>query len=154
MTPAAAAPTDTGPSRGGGRVQGVLVIATLLASLLATVFLVAPPASSSASSVASPPKRPALPAGLRVEVRGGKPMLAYGVADRLTDAGASLEAVQPESDPDAGAASTMIVYYDLRSMGAADAVRSLLGRGTLRRQQVFEPDVDVTIVLGKDLANL
>lgn len=135
-------------------MQGVLVIAALLAAVLATVSLVAAPASSSARSVDAAPPGPVLPAGLRVEVRGGAPMLAYGIADRLAGAGASLEAVQPESDPEAGAASTMIVYYDLRSMGAADAVRSLLGRGTLRRQQVFEPDVDVTIVLGKDLANL
>ena len=81
-------------------------------------------------------------------------MLAYGIADRLAGAGATVVAVRPQSDSDTSPASTMIVYYDLRSMGAADAVRSLLGRGTLRRQQVFEPDVDVTIVLGKDLANL
>lgn len=153
MTPAAAALTDPGPSRGGGRAQGVLVVATLLVSVLATVVLVAGPASSSARSVGSTPV-PALPDGLRVEVRGGEPMLAYGIADRLAGAGASLEAVHPETDAGAGPASTMIVYYDLRSMGAADAVRSLLGRGTLRRQQVFEPDVDITIVLGKDLANL
>ena len=136
-------------------MQGVLVIAALLGAVLATVLLVAAPASpSSARSVDAAPPGPVVPSGLRVEVRGGAPMLAYGVADRLAGSGASLAAVQPESDPEAGAASTMIVYYDLRSMGAADAVRSMLGRGTLRRQQEFEPDVDVTIVLGKDLANL
>lgn len=130
------------------------MLTALLAAVVATVVLVAAPASSSSGAAGGPPALPVLPAGLRVEVRGGEPMLAYGVADRLAATGASVEAVVPESDRGAGAASTMIVYYDLRSMGAADAVRSLLGRGTLRRQQVFEPDVDVTIVLGKDLANL
>jgi hypothetical protein len=154
MTPAAAAPTDPSPTRGSGRVQGAAVIAALLASVVATVLLVAAPASSSARSTGARSPAIGLPAGLQVEVRGGEPMVAYGVADRLADAGASVEAVHPESDRGAGVASTMIVYYDLRSMGAAESVRSLLGRGTLRRQQVFEPDVDITIVLGKDLANL
>ena len=156
MTPAAAAPRDPAPASGGGRVQGALAIVTLLASVLVTVVLVAAPASSSAGSAgaARAVPGPVVPAGLRGEVRGGEPLLAYGLGDKLAAAGATVVAVRPQSDSETGPASTMIVYYDLRSMGAADSVRSLLGRGTLRRQQVFEPDVDVTIVLGKDLANL
>jgi hypothetical protein len=144
------------------RVQGAVVIGALVAAVVGTVALVVTPVPpSGGSSSAANAGRPgevaaavALPAGLRVDVRGGQPLVAYGVADRLTGAGASLGAVLPASADDTAPETTTIVYYDRASMAVADRIRSMLGRGTLRRQQVFQPVVDVTIVLGKDLSRL
>ena len=158
MTPAVSAPVTSGRAAGGGRIQGVLVIAALALAVLATVALVVTPASSSRAATASPasstlPSGP-LPDGLRVEVQGGEALDAYALADRLTAAGASLQGVGPASSDDEVAGRTTIVYYDRRSMPAAERLRSMLGSGTLQRRQVFQPEVDVTIVLGKDLSRL
>jgi hypothetical protein len=133
--------------------QAALALLALVASVAVTVVLVAP---ASATRRAEPRPAPVstLP-GVRVEVRGGDAFLAYGVADRLSGAGASLRAVAPASEGELVEASTTIVYYERSSLPAADRVRELLGeRGTLRRQRAFAPDVDVTIVLGKDLSRL
>jgi hypothetical protein len=46
----------------------------------------------------------------------------------------------------------VIEYYERSKLATAERIRAVLGEGTLRRRQVFEPGVDVTIVLGKDLA--
>lgn len=137
------------------RWQGALVVGSLLAAVLGTAALVVTPATptSAAASVSGAEAR-ALPAGVRVEVRGGEPFVAYGLADRLTGAGASLGAVLPAASRDEIASTTTIVYYDRESRAVADEIRAMLGRGTLRRQQVFEPLVDVTIVLGRDLPRL
>ena len=153
MTPAA--PASPMPRSRSGRWQGALAIASLLACVLGTVLLVATPASSVPDgSRGSTGASTALPTGVRVEVRGGDPFIAYGVADRLSGAGASLGAVLPAASKEDVAPATTIVYYDRRSMAAAGRIRAMLGRGTLRRQQVFQPVVDVTIVLGKDLSRL
>ena len=137
------------------RWQGALVVGSLLAAVLGTAALVVTPATptSAAASVSGAEAR-ALPAGVRVEVRGGEPFVAYGLADRLTGAGASLGAVLPAASRDEIASTTTIVYYDRESRAVADEIRAMLGRGTLRRQQAFEPLVDVTIVLGRDLPRL
>lgn len=147
-----AAPAPRSPLR-GRQLQGGLALAGLLAAVIGTVVLVAAPASS--TSPTTPPSATAidsLPFGLRVEVRGGDPLVAHGLADRLAGAGASLGSVRPVADDSATAFSTMIVYYDRAHLAAATRIRSMLGRGTLRRQQVFQPPVDVTIVVGKDLS--
>lgn len=156
MTLAAPAPTMS-----LRRVQGGLVVCSLLGAVIGTVALMAPPARSSsaattsaATTVAGPGPAPALPAGLRVAVEGGDAFGAYGLADRLTAAGAAVGAVSPAASRDDVAATTTIVYYDVGSLAAASRIRAMLGGGTLRRQRVFEPPVDVTIVLGKDLPRL
>lgn len=149
------------------RVQGGLAVCALVAAVIGTVALVAPAASratggSVAASSSSPSASPsragapavALPVGLRVAVEGGDPFVAYGLADRLTGAGVALGAVTPAVSREALAPSTTIVYYDTESMAAAGRIRAMLGTGTLRRQRVFQPPVDVTIVLGKDLSRL
>jgi hypothetical protein len=156
MTLAAPAPpTFSGLWR---RVQGALVLAALVAAVVATVALVARPAALTASSGARGGRAGTtvgvLPRGVRVEVKGGDPFVAYGLADRLTGAGASLGSVVPSAAREPLPAATTIVYYDAESMAVADRIRGMLGGGTLRRQRVFEPEVDVTIVLGKDLSRL
>ncbi len=125
----------------------------LLAAVVVTVAMVATPASSSAGGRLAAGAT-TLPGGVRVEIVGGEPIVAYGVADRLVEAGVSLDAVRPVSARSEVEESTMIVYYDRRSLATAKGIRSMLGRGTLRRQQAFQPSVDVTVVLGKDLARL
>ena len=159
MTSAVSAPVPSGPSAGGGRIQGVLAIAGMALAVVVTVALVVTPASSAGSSPSSASSTATsgvvtLPAGLRVEVQGGEALDAYALADRLTAAGASLQRVGPVADDDEVAGRTTIVYYDRRSMPAAEHLRAMLGSGTLQRRQVFQPEVDVTIVLGKDLSRL
>jgi hypothetical protein len=133
------------------RAQGALAIAGLVAAVVVTVLLVATPVSSGATS-ASPT---GLPSGIKVEIQGGDPYVAYGLADRLTDAGAALRGVRPAAaDGNPVEPATMIVYYDRGQQASAERVKALLGRGTLRHKLVFEPGVDVTIVLGKDLSRL
>ena len=155
MTPAVSSSTS-GRAHGGGRVQGGLAIAALVLSVLATVGLVATPASSAGSNAsgAASAATGGVVTGLRVEVQGGPPMAAHALADRLTAAGARVERVDPAASAPEIASSTVVVYYDRRSMPAAERVRSMLGSGTLQRRQVFQPEVDVTIVLGKDLPRL
>jgi hypothetical protein len=135
------------------RAQGALAIAALVVAVAVTVVLVATPVSSRPAD-RSTASTTSLPTGIRVEVQGGDPFVAYGVADRLADAGASLGAVRPAADRNSVEPSTMIVYYDREQQASAEQVKDLLGRGTLRRRQAFEPGVDVTIVLGKDLSRL
>jgi hypothetical protein len=135
------------------RAQGALAIASLVAAVAVTVVLVATPVASRPVE-GSTAVAPALPSGIKVEIRGGDPFVAYGLADRLTGAGAALHAVQPAADGNPVEPATMIVYYDRGNQASAERVQALLGRGTLRHKLVFEPDVDVTIVLGKDLSRL
>jgi hypothetical protein len=135
------------------RAQGALAIAGLVAAVVVTVVMVATPVSS------REPLQPAgaattLPTGIKVEIRGGDPFVAYGLADRLTGAGAALHGVQPAADGKVVEPATMIVYYDRGQQASAERVKALLGRGTLHHQLVFQPGVDVTIVLGKDLSRL
>ena len=132
------------------RAQGALAIATLVAAMAVTVVLVATPVSS----------RPAvpetattvLPAGIVLAIEGGDPFVAYGLADRLAGAGASVRRVQPVADGNPLEPTTMIVYYDRSQQPWAERVQTVLGSGTLHHKRVFEPGVDVTIVLGKDLS--
>lgn len=156
MTLAAPAPTMS-----LRRVQGGLVVCSLLAAVIGTVALLTSPARSSsaattsaATTAAGPGPAAALPPGLRVAVEGGDPFGAYGLADRLAAAGAAVGGVAPAVSKEAVADTTTIVYYDVDSLTAAGRIRAMLGGGTLRRQRVFEPPVDVTIVLGKDLPRL
>ena len=135
------------------RAQGALAIASLVAAVVVTVVLVATPVSSRPASSADAAVA-TLPEGIEVDIRGGDPYVAYGLADRLTGAGASLRAIEPAPDGNPVEPTTMIVYYDRGQMASAERVKALLGRGTLRHKRVFEPGVDVTIVLGKDLSRL
>ena len=136
------------------RAQGALVIAALLAAVGVTVILVATPVSSREAPSSATASSSGLPTGTEVEIRGGDPFLAYGLADRLWGAGASVGAVVPAAEGNPEEAATLIVYYDRGQQATAERVRTLLGRGTLRHKLVFEPGVDVTIVLGKDLSRL
>lgn len=138
------------------RAQGALAIASLVAAVVVTVLLVATPVSSrpSAPAAAGPARAASLPGGVKVEIRGGEPFVAYRLADRLTGAGAALGAVQPTPDGNPLEPETMIVYYDRGQQASAERVKALVGRGTLRHKLAFEPGVDVTIVLGKDLSRL
>jgi hypothetical protein len=140
-------------TRTAARAQGALVIAALVACVAVTVVLVATPGSSRPVQ-GSPRAASGLPSGTEVEIRGGDPFLAYGLADRLWGAGASVGAVLPAAEGNPSEPATLIVYYDRGQQATAERVRSLLGRGTLRHKLVFEPGVDVTIVLGKDLSRL
>jgi hypothetical protein len=133
------------------RLQATLAVTALFAAVAATVALLATAATSRASGASSPPRVPTLAAGVRVDVRGGEPYVAYSVADRLSGQGARLGTVAPAADANSVEPVTTIVYYDRRQLDAAEQIRNMLGRGTLRREQVFQPMVDVTIVLGKDL---
>ena len=135
------------------RAQGALAIASLVAAVVVTVVLVATPVASRPVS-RSTGAATTLPAGIKVEIQGGDPFVAYGLADRLAGAGAALHAVQPAVDGNVVEPATMIVYYDREQQASAERVKALLGRGTLRHKLVFQPGVDVTIVLGKDLSRL
>jgi hypothetical protein len=145
----------------------------MLAAVAGTVVLVAPRPVASSDAFSASASRPVLgaaalistgagdaptlvvlPPGLRVAVEGGDPFVAYRLGDRLVGAGATLGTVAPAASSAAVAATTTIVYYDVDSLAAAGRIRAMLGGGTLRRQRVFQPPVDVTIVLGKDLAQL
>jgi hypothetical protein len=144
------------------RLQGALAVLALVAAVVATaVCVVRPPASSASASTSDPASAVAptrLPPGTRVEVHGGDPFAAYRLADRLIASGAVVGSVDPVSVPAAAADpapagdGTTIVYYDRRQLPTAEQVRRLVGGGTLRHAQVFQPVVDVTIVLGKDLS--
>jgi hypothetical protein len=138
------------------RLQGSLVIGALAAAVAATVMLVAPvgqaTASRSSGAASSVPVVATPLTGSTVAIEGGDPYVAYGLADSLAGRGASLGAVTPATDRAAIDEETVIVYYDRSNLATAQRIRALLGEGTLRRRQVFEPGVDVTIVLGKDLA--
>ena len=137
------------------RLQAALALAGLFGAVAVTATMVARPASSRPT-----PNQASATTGLsehpRVEIRGGNPYFAFQLADRLAADGATLAAVQPTAQGAAPAetapapADTAIVYYDRRHAGAAARIRNFLGRGTVRREQVFEPKADVTIVLGKD----
>lgn len=133
-----------------GRLQAALALGALFAAVALTVVLVATPAASRTAHSARAPST-GRAAGIRVEVRGGEAFVAYAVADRLTGEGARLGTVAPAADANSVETLTTIVYYDRRQLDTAERIRDLLGRGTLRREQVFQPTVDVTIVLGKDL---
>ena len=135
------------------RAQGALAIAGLVAAVAVTVVLVATPVSSRPAQ-RSATAATTLPSGIKVEIRGGDPFAAYRLADRLTGAGAAMYAVQPATDGNPVEEGTMIVYYDRGQQASAERVKALLGRGTLRHKLVFQPGVDVTIVLGKDLSRL
>jgi hypothetical protein len=132
-----------------GRLQAALALAALVAAVLVTAVLVTVPATPDAKA---PAPDVTIPPGVRVDVTGGDPFVAYALADRLAERGASLRAVSPAADAKSVASSTSIVYYERRQVVTAEKIRQMLGQGTLRREQVFEPVVDVTIVLGKDLA--
>jgi hypothetical protein len=134
------------------RAQGALAIASLVAAVVGTVVLVATPVSSRPAAGSTPATAASLPTGIKVAIQGGDPFLAYRLADRLTGAGAALGAVRPSPDGKPVEPATMIVYYDRGQQASAERVKALLGRGTLRHKLVFEPGVDVTIVLGKDLS--
>jgi hypothetical protein len=135
------------------RLQGLLVIAGLLAAVVGTVVLVSPVGQGTSGTAT--PRSPVVSsplAGSKVAIESGDPFVAYGLADSLAGRGASLGAVTPATDRTAIDDETVIVYYDRSNLATAQRIRALLGEGTLRRRQVFEPGVDVTIVLGKDLA--
>jgi hypothetical protein len=118
-----------------------------------TVVLVSPVGQGTSGTATPRPPAVSSPlAGSKVAIESGDPFVAYGLADSLAGRGASLGAVTPATDRTAIDDETVIVYYDRSNLATAQRIRALLGEGTLRRRQVFEPGVDVTIVLGKDLA--
>jgi hypothetical protein len=136
------------------RLQGALLIGVLALAVAATGLLVSPagrPATAPHRRVAPTGVGAAL-AGSKVAIRSGDPFVAYGLADSLAGRGAALGAVTPAVDRSAIGEETVIEYYDRAKLATAEQIRAVLGGGTLRRRQVFEPGVDVTIVLGKDLA--
>ncbi len=127
------------------RLQAFVAVAGLVGAVAVTAALVTTPASSVSTAVRPPAE--GLAQRPRVEIRGGNPYRAFQLADRLAADGATMTTVQPAAE---GPADTAIVYYDRRHAATADQIRKLLGRGTVRREQVFEPTADVTIVLGKE----
>lgn len=135
------------------RLQGAAVIASLFASVLVTALLVATPGPLPQVTPAGAEVAPRLP-GTRVAIEGGNPFSTYELADRLAASGARIGSVAPSSGSPTAGDETMIVYYDRTQLETATRVRAMLGHGTLRRRQVFQPEVDVTIVLGKDLSRL
>lgn len=154
MTITASAPTWVAPKL-GRRVQGGVVIAILVASVVLTAALVATPApaGSSTGMVAESANRP-FPSGTRVSIEGGDAFSTFELADRLKAFGAELRAIEPAASSTDVESETTILYYERSEQETANRVRAMLGRGTLRRQARFLPGVDVTIVLGKDLSHL
>jgi hypothetical protein len=136
------------------RLQGALVIGAMVLAVVATGLLVSPASvrahvGRSAPAVGSPSSGLA---GSKVAITSGDPFVAYGLADTLAGRGASLGPVTPAPERASIGDETVIEYYDRAKLATAERIRAVLGAGTLRRRQVFEPGVDVTIVLGKDLA--
>jgi hypothetical protein len=153
---AAPAPTTIASLR-FRRLQTSLVVLALVAAVALTVVLVARPGASVAGTTTSAGAGTALLPGTRVEVRGGDAFSAYRLADRLAASGAVLGRIAPAGAGDAGVGATgddgtTIVYYERRQLAVAEGIRRLVGGGTLQRSEVFQPVVDVTIVLGKDLS--
>ena len=145
--------TTTAPTL-GRRLQGGAVIGSLVASVVVTAVLVARPGPL--PRVATPAGAEAtmrLP-GTRVAIEGGNPFSTYELADRLAASGARIGSIEPARGTLAPDDETVIFYYDRTQLETATRVRAMLGQGTLRRRQVFQPDVDVTIVLGKDQSRL
>jgi hypothetical protein len=138
------------------RIQVALVVGALLASVAVSAMLVAVPGTTSpSSSDVDQAARPTL-SGSRVAIRGGDPFVAFELADRLAAHGAQLGAVAPGGSGSDGeeAVTTLILYYERAQLDAARQIRVMLGEGTLRRRQVFQPNEDVTVVVGKDLSHL
>ncbi|MBW3557988.1 MAG: LytR C-terminal domain-containing protein [Actinobacteria bacterium] len=129
------------------RLQALVAVAGLVGAVAVTAALVTTPASSVSTAVR--PNVEGLAQRPRVEIRGGNPYRAFQLADRLAADGATMTTVQPAAEG-SSPADTAIVYYDRRHAATAAQIRKLLGRGTVRREQVFEPRADVTIVLGKE----
>ncbi len=132
-----------------------LVVGTLLASVAVSAMLVAVPGTTSRSpSGVDQAVRPTL-SGSRIAIRGGDPFVTFELADRLAAHGAQLGAVSPGGSEGAEETmTTLILYYERAQLDAARQIRVMLGEGTLRRRQVFQPNEDVTIVVGKDLSHL
>lgn len=138
----------------GRRLQGAAVIVALVASVVGTALLVSTPGPRSrATSVAKADVAPPLP-GTRVAIEGGNPFSTYELADRLAASGARIGSVAPATGGPTPSDETVIFYYERAQLETATRVRAMLGEGTLRRRQVFRPDVDVTIVLGEDRSRL
>ncbi len=134
------------------RLQAALALLALAAAAAGTSVLVSTPPSSQAraESRTEIPVAAPLPAGLRVDIRGGDAWTAYRVADALGARGAAVQGVSPAADARSLEAITSIVYYDRDDAASATLVRRILDRGWVRHDQAFHPGVDVTIVLGKD----
>jgi hypothetical protein len=98
----------------------------------------APSASSSSSSSSS------------VAIDGDEPFPTFALADRLRASGYDVVSVDTADAGNSLSAATVVVYYERNQQQAATAVRDLIGLGTTRRDQALEPDVDLTIILGKD----
>ena len=134
------------------RLQGLAVIVGLALAVLGTAVLVMPSQAARPARASSPAARTVSLVGAKVAIQSGDPFVAYGLADSLAGRGASLGSVTPAADRASISSGTVIEYYDRSKLATAERIRAVLGEGTLRRRQVFEPGVDVTIVLGKDLA--
>lgn len=130
------------------RVEAALVLLAFPVATALTALLIASPAAGSRVERRLPPAVTAA-SSARVSLRGGEPIDTFGLADALGSRGYEVVAVQPYDNPLGGA--TEVVYYERSDRAAAEALRNLLGVGTIRREQVFSPGSDLTIHIGKDL---
>lgn len=144
----------TKPAKLGRRLQGGAVIVGLVASVMVTAVLVATPGPLPRVTTAASAEASIRLPGTRVAIEGGNPFSTYELADRLAASGARIGPVAPSTGTAVPDDETLILYYERTQLETATRVRAMLGQGTLRRRQVFQPDVDVTIVLGKDLSHL
>jgi hypothetical protein len=131
--------------------EAAVVLLAFPVAVALTVVAISSPASSRPSSTASGAQASVAPLSASVALAGAEPIATYALADRIAAAGYRVTTVEADRDANSLSATTVVVYYERERRGAADGLVQLLRAGTTRRDQVFEPGVDLTIILGKDL---
>ena len=136
------------------RLEAALVLLAFPLAIGLTVLVISGAdqgvrASGSDDRVARILPDPALEQRSRVAVVGGAALRAFGLADSLAAAGYEVVAVGP--DENSLGSTTEVVYYQRADRSEAEKLRDILGVGTIRREQVFSPSSDMTIIIGKDL---
>ena len=125
------------------RFEAALALLAFPVAVGLTVLAITTPAAGSRRA------EPVGAAAARVSVLGGDAVPAFGLADRLVERGFDVVAVGP--DENSVGSTTEVVYYERSHRDDAERLRDILGVGTIRREQVFSPSADLTILIGKDL---
>jgi hypothetical protein len=123
---------------------GAVLFAFPLAVAMTVVAISAPARSRPAQ-----PYGEAATTSASVAISGADPVPTFALADRLAASG--YDVVSVEASRNSLSASTVVVYYERDRQTSASRLRELLGVGTIRLDQVFQPGSDLMILLGKDL---